>query len=56
MALASTRVHVIEQAPKDGCASVCVPGTSCSCLLPYQETPRSDGGSDWGAFQITASA
>ena len=55
MALASTSVHVIEQAPKDSCASVCVRRTSCNCLLPHQETPRSDGGSDSGSFQITAS-
>ena len=53
MALTSTSVHVIEQAPKDSCASVCVCRTSCNCLLPHQETPRSDGGSDSGSFQIT---
>ena len=56
MALASTSVHVIEQVPKESCASVCVPRTSCSCLLPHQETPRSDGGSDSGSFQIATSS
>ena len=57
MALASTNVHVVEQAPQNGC---------CQCLCPQDElklppaspggSPRSAGGSDPGFFQITASA
>ena len=37
MALASTSVHVVEQAPQMAPASVCVLRVSASCLLPLQE-------------------
>ena len=55
MALASTRVHMVDRAPQNGC---------CQCLCPQDElqlppaspgdSPRSAGRSDPGSFQITA--
>ena len=57
MMLASTRVHVVERALKNGCGQ---------CLCPQHElhftpaspgdSPRSAGRSDPGSFQITTSA
>lgn len=38
MALASTRVHVVEGAAKTAAAVVRVPRGSSSCLLPPRET------------------
>ena len=56
MALASTRVHVIEGAPKNGCCQYpCPQGELQLPLDSSGHSPRSTGRSDPGSYQITAS-
>ena len=57
MVLARTSVHVVEQAPQNGCYQNLCPQGDSSCLhVSLGDSPRSAGGSDPGSFQITASA
>ena len=57
MVLANTSVHVVEQAPQNGCYQNLCPQDDSSCLhVSLGDSPRSAGGSDPGSFQITASA
>lgn len=55
--LASTSMHVVEQAPQNGCHQC--EGSPGELQLPpasLGHSPRSAGGSDPAFFQITASA
>ena len=57
MVLARTSVHVVEQAPQNGCYQNLCPQGDSSCLhVSLGDSPRSAGGSDPGSFQITTSA
>ena len=57
MVLANTSVHVVEQAPQNGCYQNLCPQDDSSCLrVSLGDSPRSAGGSDPGSFQITTSA
>ena len=57
MAPAGTSVHVVEQAPHNGCCQgLCPQGEPQLPLASLRGLPRSAGGSDPGWFQITASA
>ena len=56
MMLASTSVHVVEQAPRNGCCQVlCAQGELQLPPVSLGGFSRSAGGSDLGSFQITAS-
>ena len=57
MVLASTNVHVVEQAPQNGCHQCLCPQSELQ-LPPASlgDSPRLAGGSDPASFQITASA
>lgn len=49
--------HVIEETPRNGCQSVCVPLVSSSCLLPLWKTlQRQQIGLTPSSYQITAFA
>ena len=57
MALASTGVHVVEQAPKNGCSQgICPQSESQRHPASPGGLPKPAGGSDPGSFLITASA
>ena len=57
MALASTSVHVVAGAPKNGCRqSLCPQGELKLTPASPGDSPRSAGRFDPGSYQITASA